>query len=77
MENKIKTCKHNVKLAFNNDEIVSYCMKCGKILDAYFIEYRFPLLSCGDEPSISSICGVVPPREDTRGNKNESIRNKV
>ena len=35
MENKVKQCKHNVKLAFNNDEIISYCEKCGKILDRY------------------------------------------
>lgn len=35
MENKVKQCKHNVKLAFNNDEIISYCDKCGKILDRY------------------------------------------
>lgn len=35
MENKVKQCKHNVKLAFNNDEIISYCDKCGKILDVY------------------------------------------
>lgn len=73
MESKTKTCKHNVQLAFNNDEIVSYCAKCGKILDTRFIEYKYPLLSCGDEPSVSSVCGV----ELARGNKNESIRNKV
>lgn len=27
--------KHKIKLAFNDDEIISYCEECGKILDVY------------------------------------------
>lgn len=27
--------KHKIKLAFNDDEIISYCEDCGNILDVY------------------------------------------
>ena len=30
-----KEHKHKIKLAFNDDEIISYCEECGKILDVY------------------------------------------
>ena len=33
--NNSKKHKHKIKLAFNDDEIISYCEECGKILDVY------------------------------------------
>lgn len=57
MESKTKTCKHNVKLAFNNDEIVSYCAKCGKVLDRYVKENKIKtnIHEWSMEPCTSSI----------------------
>lgn len=48
--------KHKIKLAYNGDEIISYCEECGKILDVYKRVYDlgYPKITWASSTSTSA-----------------------
>ena len=51
--------KHKIKLAFNDDEIISYCEECGKILDVYKKVKQCVNIGCATAPVPTTVTGTT------------------